>query len=268
MDTDGKRNENLPGFSSSRTRIGFHRPKFSFVCLNPCLSVVELNACALFSSRRGAANDMRGRVCSPGIESSEYARSEKGFDGGGEGRGKIGKHGRIIGFGKRERTGGGLQEAAGGLLRVTDEPLSQGQRIDGEGQPIDQSVPAVGFAAFDGAKVSLDDALVAQRAQALQLALAGKAAGGGEILEHGFTGHLTVASDEFADFIAAGVVKRALDGRKFERLQNPGVVILEEQLQIRRSGNPADGKIAGTAGERGQTGRRAELLDQWPKVTE
>jgi hypothetical protein len=204
--------------------------------------------------------------CAPG--STEDAGGEEGFDGGGEGGGKFVEDGRGGSVGKSEGARGGLQEAARGLLGVTDEALSQRQRIDRQRDAIDEGVPAVGFAAFDGGEVALDDAFVAEGAESLQLAQSRATAGGGKFLEDGLVRQFVVPRDEFADFVLPGVGEGALDGGEFEGLEDAGVVIFEEGLQVRSGGDLARGKGAGAAGECFQPGRGAELLHQWTEVTE
>src|ERR1700722_9570282 len=113
-------------------------------------------------------------------------------------------------------------------MGVTKEALAQGQGINRERQTINQSMPATGFALFDSGEVTLDEALIAQRAESLKLALADAAAGGSEVLQDGFEGQFLVKGNQLAQFIATGIEKSASNGGQFERLQNIGVIISEE----------------------------------------
>ncbi len=193
---------------------------------------------------------------------------EERFDGGGDGGGKFLEDFCGVGFAERKGAGGGLNEPARSLARVAAEALAQRERVDGEGQAVDERVPAVGFALLNRGEVTLDETVVAQRAETLQLTVAHAAAGGRETLVERFVGQLAVIGDEFAEFVARGVIESALDGGQFERLQNFGVIILQEILQAGSRGDlPEWERICG-AREGRQTFRRAKLLDQRLEVTE
>src|SRR5882724_1076960 len=104
-----------------------------------------------------------------------------------------------------------MNEAARGLTGVAEQSLAQGQRIDRQCQTINQGVPAVGLAAVNRRKIALHEAVVTQRAEALELALADAAARGSKVLEDGFAGELLVERDQLAQFIVRGVEKGALN---------------------------------------------------------
>ena len=117
-----------------------------------------------------------------------------------------------------------MDEAARGLMRVAEQPLTQRQRINGQRQTVHHGVPAVGFAIFHGGKIALHPALISQRTEFLELRLTDPAAGRGQIQEHRLAGELPVERDEFADFIPTGVNESLLDCGQFVRQQDAFVV--------------------------------------------
>src|SRR5258708_6565014 len=104
-----------------------------------------------------------------------------------------------------------MNEAARGLMGIAEQTLAQGQGIDRQCQTINQGVPAVGLATVNRREVALHKPVVAQRAEALELALADAAARGSKVLEDGFVGELLVERDQLAQFIVRGVRKGALN---------------------------------------------------------
>lgn len=131
-------------------------------------------------------------------------------------------------FREAERAGGGVDEAARGLMGVAQQALAQGQRIDRQGQAIDHGMPAQGNTLLDGLAVALQGALVAQRAQFLELGLADALAWGCEPAQARFVGQLLIKSDQFTYPAADGVLMGGLDGRQFEREEDFLLVGQEE----------------------------------------
>src|SRR5262245_39790148 len=98
-----------------------------------------------------------------------------------------------------------MHEAEQGLFFVAGQSLENREGIDGKSDAIDERVPAMGAAGVDRAKIAHEKSMIAQGAEAFDLALADATAGGLECLEDGFGSHGLVEGDELAGFVAAGV---------------------------------------------------------------
>ena len=121
-------------------------------------------------------------------------------------------------------------------------------------------MPGIGFAAFHRFAVSPRHALVAQRAELLQLHLADAAAGFGERLQLGLRGQFPVELDEFAEFMAGGVIEGALNRRKFNRQENVLMIGLKEAAQRPQIAHLRDAYRGREFAERYQPVGRAQLL--------
>lgn len=78
-------------------------------------------------------------------------------------------------------------------------------------------MPTVSFVVSNCGEIALDKTLVAQRTQALKLALANTATGFREIFQQRFSGDLLVECNQFAKFIVAGVIEGVSNSGQFQR---------------------------------------------------
>src|ERR1035437_3692081 len=90
---------------------------------------------------------------------------QQGLDGLGQVGAKGVERVAALAFGEAQHAGGRVDEAARSLVGVTEQALPQGQRVNRERQAIDQSMPAASVAAVHGVDVTLQNPLIAQRAQ-------------------------------------------------------------------------------------------------------
>jgi len=194
--------------------------------------------------------------------------AQDGFGRAGQGREQCFEEVTAIRFREVQGTGDGVHEAQERLFFVTGESLQDGQGIDGKGDAEDEGVPAMGGGFLDGAKVALEQAVIAQRAQPFELVLSYPAAGAGKGTQHWLIGHGLIEGDEFACFVPAGMAEGPLDGGQLEGNQNLRLIDFEklgerlhavDVLQLQR--------MRGRA-EANQTVGRAELLDQRMPVAE
>ena len=165
-------------------------------------------------------------------------------------------------FGEAQHAGARINEAARGLVGVTEQALPQRQRINGHRQAIDQRVPTIRLVAFDGMEVALHHALIAQGAQLPQLVLADAVAGWDEGPQDGLPDETAVEGDEFAHLVASRMAVGVPDDRQLEGKQDLGMVIAQE---LPERGKVMDGRQAqggGNRAERDQAVRGAELLGQ------
>ncbi len=155
-----------------------------------------------------------------------------------------------------------------GLMGVTEQALPQGQRINGEGQAIDQRMPAIGIARFDRGEVTLYDALVPQWAERLQLAMAHATAGDGKILEQRLIREFLIKREQFAELAAAGVKMGGLNGGQLDGPQDAALVIPQENAQCRQAAYLAQRQRSVRARQRGHAVGGAELQQQGREVPE
>src|SRR5215472_2968004 len=104
-------------------------------------------------------------------------------------------------------------------MRVSEEALAQGQRIDFEGQTVNERVPAMGDPGLDGVQIALDHSGIAQGAELLELATAYAPAGFSEALQPGLGSERLIQRDQLAEFMRGGVPMSGVDGGQFQREQ-------------------------------------------------
>ena len=129
-------------------------------------------------------------------------------------------------------------------------------------------MPAARVSRRNGLEITLDETLVAQRTQPAQLPLADAATGGREVPQHRLGGQPPVERDQFAQFITGGVRVGPQDRRPFEREENFPLISTEEGLE---RGEIMDGRILPhrrSRVERGQSVRRAELVEQRMRIAQ
>src|SRR4051794_12620901 len=108
-----------------------------------------------------------------------------------------------------------------------NEPLSHRDRIERQSQSVDQRMPSLSGFLLHSLKVTQHQTLATQGLKASQLRPAHPAAGGGELLQNGQPGYLTVEGDQLARLIMAGVMMRPKNRRHFQRQKNSGLIHLE-----------------------------------------
>src|SRR6185436_8540841 len=133
-----------------------------------------------------------------------------------------------FGGSQMQGTAGGSDESKRGLLRVTQQTLSQRQRIERENHTINHRVPGVRFTRLNGVQIALYQPLVAQRAQPFELGFPDALAGGGEALEQWFLVELPVQFNQFPDFITTRMAVRPPNRGPFKWEKNGRLVILEK----------------------------------------
>jgi len=151
---------------------------------------------------------------------------------------------------------------------VTEQALPQRQRINRERQSIHQRVPAARFVGFDSGEVALDDALIAQGTEFLQLRPADSRAGFGKKVQRSFILKLLVQLNQFADFVAARMIERALDRGQFVRDEDLAMILLKklpERIEVR---DRRDAQRFRDGRQRQQSLRRTELLRERVPVAE
>src|SRR5437762_669810 len=113
-----------------------------------------------------------------------------------------------------------MDETQQGLSAVAQQSLPQGKRVNRERDAINNRVPALRFAGFHRLKIALDQPLVAQRPETFQLGLTDPAAGAGKVLQDRVAIEALIQSNQFAQLVAAGLRKGAIDDGQFLGQEN------------------------------------------------
>jgi len=167
-----------------------------------------------------------------------------------------------IGFGEFEGASCGADKAAHGAISVVHEALARRKGIKGEGNPVNNGVPARGLAAINGIEVTLQEAFTADGPQAAQMHLPDLPAGRGELGHRELPGDGAIQGDQLAAMVVAGVEGGLVNRGQFNGDKDLFQIGFDENCEARDIGDGGIAQESAGSGNADEVLHRAELLEQ------